>query len=360
MIDQDALSPRLQRLIGFLDKDPANRSLLADAASLALDERKIDLASELVERVPEDVASAPLLNIRAVIALARGHFAQAIPLLERLRAGGADAAPIRFNLAWARMMLAEYTEANELLDDDAIAASPRGPVLKIQAMHHLGLYDEGLKIGRALAERYPDDKALMGALATLAMDAEDESLSLDYARRSGDNPEGLAALGMLALDKADTTTALAMFDRAIEAQQSTPRAWIGKGLGLMASGDNAAGAIALDRGAELFKDHLGSWIASFERAMDIDPNFAENHGGLAVIDIVEGDLESAERRCEIALRLDRRCFGGALAKSMLLDRVGKSEAAQRVRELALSTPIGSGNRTVAQALIGFGMAGRRH
>jgi tetratricopeptide (TPR) repeat protein len=374
--EQDTPSPRLQRLIGFLDRDPHNTSLLTEAASLALDERRIDLAAELVNRIPESAAPPPLINLRAVIALARGEFADAVPLLEKLRAASPDVPAIRFNLAWARMMIADYASAHELLDEEAIAVSPRAPALKIQAMHHLGLYEEGLAVGRRLAERYPRDTALMGALATLAMDAEDETLSLDYATRSGDNPDGLSARGMLALDNADTAAAIAMFDRAIELQQATPRAWIGKGLGLLASGDNAAGAIALDRGAELFKDHLGSWIAAgwahfvngdyararanFERAMNIDPNFAENHGGLAVLDLVAGDLESAERRCEIALRLDRRCFGGALAKSMLLDRVGKTEAAQRVRELALSTPIGSGNRTIAQALVGFGIAGRRH
>jgi len=63
---------------------------------------------------------------------------------------------------------------------------------------------------------------------------------------------------------------------------------------------------------------------------------------------------SLRRESEIAVRLDRNSLGGALATSMLLDRSGKADAARRVRETALSTPLGPDGRTIAQALAGFG------
>lgn len=369
------MSPRLQRLVGFVERDPGNMALRADAASAAIDEHQLDLAAELIEQRPSSADLPPaLLNLQGIVAIARQRFDEAVPVFERLRASGVDAPAIRFNLAWAKMMTSDFVGANELLDDEAIAASSRGPSLKVQAMHHLDLYQEGLAVGRELAERYPENTALMGALATLAMDAEDGELARYYAERSGDNPEGLAARGMLTLAGPDTGAALDLFDEAIARHQHNPRAWIGRGLGLLKSGDAVAGAEALDRGAALFKDHLGSWIAAgwahfvngdyakaradFDQAMSIDDTFAETHGGLAVLDIVAGDIASAERRCEIALRLDRKSFGGALAKSMLLDRHGHQEAAQRVRRIAMTTPIGPNGETIAQAMIGLGTLSR--
>ena len=148
---------------------------------------------------------------------------------------------------------------------------------------------------------------------------------------------------------------------------------MGRGLSLMMS-ENRAGAVdAIDRAAVLFETHIGSWIASgwahflnddqvkarasFERALAIDPNFSETYGGLAVLDIASGDMESAKRNSEIALKLDRASLGGTLAQTLLLERSGDHEKAARIREIALATPIGPDGRTIAQALMGMGFKG---
>lgn len=367
----DERSPRLQRLLSFLEHDPANHNLRVDAASTAIDERQYALAAGLLEGAD---GSPALLNLAGVLALMEGRFGDAAEAFARLREGGADDPAIRFNLAWAKAMTGDFAGANELLDDDALAVSPRAPVLKIEAMHHLDLHEEALTTGHALAERFPDNEALMGALATLAMDADEMELASDYAARAGDNPQGLAARGMLMLDGESAAYAMPLFERALAARPDSARAWIGQGLGLVSLGQSAAGAEALERGADLFGDHLGSWIAAgwahftsqdngkaracFERALAIDPNFAESHGGLAVLDVLEGNIEHAEQEATIALRLDRNCLGGALAKSMLLERQGKSDAAQRIREMALSMPVGPGGKTIAEALVKFAASGR--
>jgi len=369
-------NPRLERMLQFLDRDPTNLGLLADAAAAAYDARDFDLAADLIKR---HAAIGPLpstlANLQALVAIAQQRFTDAAAILGDLRGQGHDDPALRFNLAWARAMTGAHREALDLLDDDTVAASPRAPALKILMMHHLGLYEDALACGKDLAERYPDNQALMGALATLALDAEETDLALSYAQRAGDNPEGCAALGTLALGDHDIGRSLELFEQALSAQPQNPRAWVGKGLALLASGDAPAATKAIDRGAELFEDHLGSWIASgwahfvsgdyagaqarFERALALDPNFAESHGGLAVVDIVEGKLDDARKKSDVALRLDKNCFGGALAKSMLLEHSGHAQAAQKIRDAALATPIGAKGQTIAQALIGFGSLGDR-
>jgi tetratricopeptide (TPR) repeat protein len=265
----------------------------------------------------------------------------------------------------------EFEPVVALLDDEALAVSSRAPALKIHALHHLARYEEALFCGRELAERFAGNQELMGALATLALDVERPELARRYGEQAGSDPEGQAALGVLALGDHRTAQSQHFFEEALRRQPDNPRALVGKGLSLLASGHPAEGAATIDRGAEMFRTHLGSWIAAgwahfacgdyaaartrFERALAVDDTFSESHGGLAVMDIVAGNLAEAERRCEIALRLDRNCFGAALAKSMLLQRKGHAQAAQKIREIAFATPIGSSGRTLGDELQAFGL-----
>jgi len=309
-----------------------------------------------------------LLNLRGMVLLAQQRYADAAAVFGELRARD-DKPSLRFNLAWAKAMMGAYDEALALLDDETLSASSRAPSLKIHMMHHLGLYDDALACGAQLAERFPNDQALMGALATLAMDAGNADLARRYAERGGRGVEASAALGFMALGDRDIR-ALKLFDQAIAADSGNPRAWVGKGLSLLAAGDAAKAVDAIDRGAELFGDHIGSWIASgwahfahgdsrnarrsFERAMAIDPNFSECHGGMAVMDILDGDTQSAQRNCDIALRLDKKSFGGALAKTLLLEKSGRPDMARRVRDIAFATPVGPRGETLAQMLAQMG------
>lgn len=366
---------RLERLLRFLDRDADNLALLADAAQTAFDERAFETCRDLLKKY---AALTPLpdafRNLDAMNAIAMGDNEAAIATLESLRASTADTPQLRFNLAYAYAMIRSWQQSLDLLDVAAIAVAPRGPMLKVQMLHHLGRLDDAVATGAQLATAYPDNQHLMGALATLAMDVGDLALSRHYAQQAGDNAEGLAALGMLDLETGAYGDAMASFEAALAYEPRNPRAWVGKGLGLLASGDHWAACAAIDRGAQLFESHLGSWIASgwahfvggdkagarasFDRARTIDPNFAESHGGLAVLDTLDGDLAGAERNCEIALRLDPQCLGGILAKSLLPDQSGRGDAARRLREIAMHRKIGPSGQSLAEMLVLFSM-GRR-
>src|SRR3984885_14405765 len=254
---------RLESLLGFLKHDPGNLRLIGDAAAAAFDAQDGDTVLTLLERhaslepLPDD-----LLNLKALTLLNKQDYPGAGALFEDLRTRTPDDPVLKFNLAWAKSMKESWQEALDLLDDRTLSASPRAPSLKIHVMHHLALYDEALAAGEVLAQRFPGDQVLMGALATLALDAEKPDLARTYAMRAGKTAEGCAALGFLALGDHEDKRSLELFDEALAAQPASPRAWVGKGLGLLATGNAAEGSKAIDRGAELFGDHIGSWIAS--------------------------------------------------------------------------------------------------
>lgn len=358
---------KLQRLLGFLESDPSNSNLLTETAAAAFDANEAELAQSLITRAAVLGPLPPqLLNLRALGALAQERFADAASDLQALLDLGENHPALRFNLAWSLTGMNRFEEADRFLDPEAVAISRRGPSLKIHILHHLDKYDDALALGAILAERYPHDEALMGALATLAMDAERDDLARVYAAQAGANPEGFAARGLFALESDDFIAATSMFDEAIIGQPKNPRAWVGKGLALLSTAKAEDAARAIDHGAEIFGDHLGSWVAAawahfiagntvqarerFERVTAIDPTFAEGHGGLAVMDVMAGNLVAAQRNCDVALRLDRTSMGGALAKSLLLEAAGDTEAAERIRTAALNAPIGPGGKTLAQTL----------
>lgn len=366
---------RFRRLMGFLDSDRDNLALIADAAAAAADEGEAIAASELIARYAALEPLPPaLLNLGGVVAMQEKRFGDAAAAFAALREAGEDAPVIRFNLAWALAMAKDYEAALALLDDEVVAAGPRAAALKVQLLHQFERLDEALECGKALAEIYPDDRSLMGALASAALDAEQVDLARLYASRAGTNHDGLATTGLLLLDENRIDESAALFERILAADAANPRALLGAGLGQLARGDAAAAASRLDAAAARFGDHLGSWVAAgwahyikgdlatsrarFETALALDDNFAETHGALAVLDLAEGKPDSARRRADVALRLDRNCFAAALAGSMILESEGKTKAARKVRDAALNFPIGPSGRTIARSLAALAPAQR--
>ena len=370
--EAEDIIPRLSRLLGFLDSDPDNLALLADAANAALDETALDQVTELVVRY-RSLAEVPpaLLNVEGIAAMRQGRLDEAAAIFEALRDAGHEHPALRFNLAWVGALQKRHKDVLVLLDDNVVSTVPRAAALKIQSLHRLGRIDEAIATGQKLAEQFPNDQYLLGALSIAALDGDNLELARISAGQASGGADALTTQGLLSLNDEALEAAIRLFDRAIAEHPEAPRAWLGRGLSLLAQGYADAAAPCIDKGAELFGEHLGSWIASgwthfmrkdlakarrsFAIALSHDDNFAETHGGLAVLDVAEGNIESARKRTDVALRLDKECFGGILARTLLLEMDGKPELAEKIRNRTMDLPIGLDGKTLAQAMIGLGM-----
>lgn len=368
----DRPASRLQRLLPLLAADPANLTLLSDAAETAMAEQQPEVAAELLERYAEAEPLPPReTNLAGLAALRMKRFDRAVEHFGRLVESGETDPAIRFNLAWASAMNKDFDRALELADDGLARALPQAAMLQIQILHDRGEFEDAALRAREYVELHPSYAPLMAIVSVLALDVDDEALAAACAAKGGDHPDALSTLGTLALGGDRATEALDLFDRALEHNQQVPRAWVGRGLARLLTGAAPEAAADIDRGAEMFGDHLGSWIAAgwahfvnkdmaaararFETALDLDPNFAETHGSLAVLDLMAGDLEGAREKSEIALRLDRHCYSAALARSLLAAGEGDREIARRIYERAIETPVDASGRTIAQALAKLGM-----
>jgi tetratricopeptide (TPR) repeat protein len=371
----EAAAPsRLDRLMPLLESDPSNLGLLADAAETALTEGRPEIAGDLLDRYG---AIAPLppreANLAGLAALQAKRYDRAAALFGELVESGVDDPAVRFNLAWACAMDKQFDRSLELLDDDLVRALPQAAMLQIQLLHDRGEFDDAAARARGYIEIHPTYAPLMAAVSVLALDVEDEELAAACAAKGGEHPDALTTLGTLALGDERATDALDLFDRALERNSHVPRAWVGRGLARLLTGQSPDAAADIDRGAEMFGDHLGSWIAAgwahfvnkdlasararFETALKLDDTFAETHGSLAVLDLLEGNVEGAREKSEVALRLDRQCYSAALARSLLAAGAGDQATAKRIYDTAINTPIDGSGRTIGQTLAKLGMGG---
>ncbi|HEV7690382.1 MAG TPA: tetratricopeptide repeat protein [Hyphomonadaceae bacterium] len=361
------LVERCDRLVALLDSDPGNLSLLSATAEAALGCNRPDLAQQVLDRYAKD---GPLpereAGLAGLAAMQAGDFDAAIvhfrPLFEK---HPGDLA-LRFNLAWSLAMKQTFEEAIELLDSATADALPQAAALKVQLLHNEGEFEDAFALGKELLTKHPGNRTLLASMSVLALDVEDTDVARECADQAGDHPDAQTTLGILALSTQDMASARAHFDKAIAVSPNAPRTLLGKGLVDLVAGDAPSAARGMEQGAKVFGSHIGSWIAAgwahllandlaasrrcFEAAYNLDDAFAESHGSLAVLDLIEGRVDQAKRRTEVALRLDRESFSAAFAKACLAAGAGRPDVAQQILQSAMTTPIGRGGYKIADAL----------
>lgn len=245
----------------------------------------------------------------------------------------------------------EYDPGNLVLRRDVIHEA--------RSLHHLGHRAEAIDALQAHPEAIADDAEANGVLALLLYDqgrTQEAREHVDAAlARDPAQIEALLTLGSMQSDVLDLEAARASFDAIVRVEPSCGRAWLGLALLNLrelrfeqATHDAAEAAIHLS-------EHIGTWHvlawanillgdldgarAALERALEIDRNFAETHGGLAVIAALQGreaDARGASRR---ALRLHPQSLAAKLAEVVLVRRAGREAEAKRLLESLLSQPL---------------------
>lgn len=366
-MSNDEASAKLKNYLEFLKHDRENKNLLLDAATSAIEANEPATANELFQRLEiSNQLELENYNQAGIVAMRSGDQARAQRLFGELLKLNPDDAALKFNLAWSLALAKDFIGAQAQLNDAVIAALPQAAMLDLQIRHERGEFEDAANIAQDYLQRHSNYPPLLAAISVLAMDIEDEELARECATKAGDHPDALTTLATLKLGEHDAKGARTMFESALAKNPQSPRAWIGLGLADMASGQNEMATSSLDKGAGMFGDHLGSWIAAgwghflagnlatarerFETALALDETFSESQGSLAVIEIIEGHHDAGKRRLEIAQRLDRDSFSAAFGQILLAASDGDSAKAQRIFELALKQKIDAKGKTLADAL----------
>lgn len=345
---------QLERHEAYLLADPGNAGLLARVIDLCLAEgaaqRAADHVREALARFPDDPY---FLGRQGHVFLLTQQWEQAAALFEALLKTSVDP-HLAFNLAYARQMQGRYAEAWEALSSQVSAGEPTSAALTVavRSLQHLGRHDEALALIGTHEARCQGDSQFLAAAALVYLDTGDltQAERLNAAASAADHPplEALVVGGSLALARTDSAAATAQFQAALARNPEEGRSWSGLGMASLLNHDAAEAQGQMEKAVKYMPGHIGSWHvlawckvlrsdlagaeADFRTALELDRNFGESHGGLAVVHAMLGRRGDAEAGIERALRLDAQGLSARYAQMLLS---GETADPARFRSLAL-------------------------
>lgn len=331
---------RLDRLDGYLRQDPDNTALAVEAFELALNLGLHERAGAYLDAAQASAGDDPYLAYRrAAWWAAQGRWDEALALQQDLcRRHPEDA-----DLAVAQASLLHYAGRHDEAEAawSALQAAGRLPdyawANRLRTLHFLGRLKEGLALAGMRADLLHTQPEAAGVLSLMAVDAGDFAAARHWSElaltAAPPSLEALTARGVLALAAKDAPGALAALTPVVEGRPNEGRAWSSMGIAHLLLQDASAAQAAFLRATALMPGHIGSWhglgwarllgrdaggaAMAFQRALELDRNFGESHGAVAIGQALAGQRDQAEHHIELALRLDPASLSARFAQAVL-------------------------------------------
>lgn len=219
-------SGKLTRLLTYLDADPENQALLADALTQALDS-KDDRADGLAQRV--QALSAP--NAPARFALSSWYMHQqdwpsATRLLTSLAAELPHNEATLYNLAQCLAFQGDYARCLQTLKSwvDQPSCAPYVQVLFARSAMHLSDYSAAQQALTSALQTAPTNPQALGLLSLLYKDTQQPDQAMRIATQLLDlapqNTEANLVLGELALEDQNIPKARLLFEQVLSQRNS--------------------------------------------------------------------------------------------------------------------------------------------
>lgn len=344
---------KLARILSYLESDPGNRDLLATAIDLHLTLGQVDEAHKHVDTAIALYPADHFFQHRyGNVLIAEGKLNEAQQVFHKLHEELADPG-IAYNLAYVYFRLGKHAEAELCLAPYVgLPETPSGTVtLFMRTLHHLGEIKKALDVAERNLESHSEDAEFLAVASLLYLDdgqlEEAQKLSIAVQANGTAPIEALVVGGTVALGKGEIEVAKAQFTEALAVNPADGRSWSGMGLASLLNQDLTVASEQLERAANYLPKHIGTlhslgWCkilsqdlvsaeAVFRKALSLDRNFGESHGGLAVVAALKGDKALADDCIERALRLDPRSLAARYAQIVMS---GNAKDPVKFRELA--------------------------
>jgi Flp pilus assembly protein TadD len=336
----------LDTLKSYLASDPGNAELACELADRLFSVADFQAAQATLDGLPGAVRNSPAIRFRlSRLDLIFGRYEQAEQHLVGLLEAGQDSSAIGHDLAFALLCQRRLEAATAVIDETIHRHGPTPELHVLQARLALMARDyAGAQhaLDSALLLQ-PDDATALGLRALGRLDAGDsvgarEAAALCLARHPNQH-EALLTAGALALWQGEMGPAEQYFSQALARFPNSGRALSGLGQVMLLDGRLDGARATLERAVAAMVDHIGTWHAlgwaqllqgdlpaaerSYRSAYELDRNFAESHGGLAVVALLQERSAEGEAAMKRALKLDPRCMSGRYARTLWLEAQGE-------------------------------------
>lgn len=380
--DNAGLSVDLERMLGYLEQDAQNILLAFDVIDLCFAENQLGLAQEVLGAIGDDDHPG-VRNRVAIAALRRNDARTAIDQLERL-ASAADAdGAVLYNLGYAHYIEGDYRRARSVLERWVARGGsvPGAASLYVLCLQQMGDTEAAVAFAEQSVQTGVDASELKGVLALIYLDTERDLVRCrEYAdaalAANPDHPMALIAAGSLAMMDEQPATAFALYKRVVQRNPADGRAWSALGVSHLYQLDLPAARAALETAVRHIPGHIGTWHAlawvqlmqndvaaaerSYLKALELDRNFGDTHGGLAITAYLGGDKPRAKSLMERAQRLSPAGMTLQYLKLLQLQETGDQEAVQQFLKRALARSPGFRGHSALDLMVRIGALAPQH
>lgn len=351
---------RLARLEGFLQQDPNNAQLRAEAFDAALQSGQWDSAKVHLKQGLASEAPWPWRLREAHWLMAQHRRDEARVVLLGLQEQPATPEAMRSAVAHDLALLALLDGTPEtglhalapwIGSADERPIDPPIQMMWLRLMHHAGRLTEAFAWSQARWQSGQLAAPAAGVAALIALDVNDLPTALNWSEHAlqvhGGPAEALVTRASVGLARHESPLARALLNKALQSNPTDGRVLSAVGFADLLDRQFDAARHHLEQAVRWIPSHVGTWHAlgwacllqgdldtakaAFERAIDLDRNFGESHGGLAVVLAVRNEREAAAEAIRRAAGLDRSNLSGRYAQA-LLD--GEAQDLESLRPLA--------------------------
>lgn len=332
--------PQIERYETYLASDPDNGTLLGSVVDLCLAAGQPERAEKHVRVALTRKGQDPyLLSILGHTLLAQQHWQSATELFEALLARYPDAG-LAYNFSLGCLWLGRWHEGWQALapyvEGSAVRPAAASVTLALRLLHRLGELGHARTLIQHFNDLLSQDAAFLGAASAVCLDGGDLEQALLLSEASlahGRTVEALVVAGSIALARTDVDAAVPLFQEALAASGTEARAWAGLGMASMLRKDLPAAQLQFEKAVHYMPSHIGTWhllawarlyggflasaTSAFQSALDLDHNFGESHGGMAVVQATAGQRSAAEASIARAIGLDNECLSARYAQMLL-------------------------------------------
>lgn len=359
----------------YLQSDPDNDLLwisYGDALHEAGDFPGADEAfSKALELKPDNAVAKSRL---ASLAISCQRFVDAENMLAALLRSGCKDDAIILNLGMALFYQRRFDEAKDIFQtlSDSEIVGEEASYFFVACLHNLGLLEEAIAHAELAMQKHPSSK-MGGYLALIYMDSANMEKAMQQAgeilKSDPDNVDAASVIGTYCIEQQSMEQAEEYFRHITVKEKNNIRGW--QGLSLIALYEQNYDS-AIEYIAEAIRydpDNLGNhnlcgWIrvvrkefseaeSEFKKSIAINRNNADAHGGLAVALAMQSKVDASKREVEVALRLDRNCFGALYARGIILELHGKHQSAAKVVGSIFQSSPRQDGKTVMDSLVEY-------